>query len=77
MSKHFNKLPPKPEYLVAIKGVLQGADELKLRDITRLARLSQTQTFSALDSLVSSGEVGTRRQGQPPTVHYRLVIRSP
>ena len=77
MSTRYNKLPPKTEYIVAVKAALEQADELGLREIARRAGLSQTQSSSALDLLVSSGEVTLRRQAQSPTVLYRLVIRSP
>ena len=77
LSKRFNKLPPKTEYLVAVKAALEEAGELGLRDISRRVGLSQTQSFSALGLLTSSGEVALRHQSQPPTVLYRLVNRSP
>jgi len=77
MSTRFNKLPPKTEYIVAVKATLEGVDELSLRDIARRAGLSQTQSFSALDLLESSGEVAVRRQDQSPTALYRLVIQPP
>ena len=77
LSKRFNKLPPKTEYLVAVKSALEEAGELGLRDISRRVGLSPTQSFSALGLLTSSGEVALRRQTQSPAVLYRLVNRSP
>lgn len=76
LSKRFNKLPPKTEYLVAVKAALEGDAALGLRDISRRAQLTETQAFSALELLTSSGDVVSRRQVQSPTVLYHLVARS-
>jgi len=77
MSTRFNKLPPKPEYIAAVKAALEQADELSIRDISLGTGLSQTQSFSALDFLITSGEVELRRQAQTPTRLYRLAIQAP
>ncbi len=76
MSTRFNKLPPKPEYIVAVKAALEQGDELGIRDISRKTGLSQTQSFSALDYLVTMGEVEVRRQNRTPTVLYRLSVQT-
>ncbi len=76
MSTRFNKLPPKPDYVVAVKAALKKGDESSLRDISRETGLSQTQSLSALDYLVNLGEVEVRRQNRTPTVLYRLSNRT-
>ncbi len=76
MSTRFNKLPPKPEYIAAVKAALKRGDESSIRDISRETGLSQTQSFSALDYLVTMGEVEKRRQNRTPTVLYRLSIQT-
>ncbi len=47
-----------------------------VRDISRETGLSQTQSFSALDYLVTLGEVEVRRQNRTPTVLYRIPIQT-
>ena len=74
MSTRFNKLPPKTDYIVAVKAALESGGESSLRDISRETGLSQTQSFSALDYLVTLGEVEVRRQNRTPTALYRLSI---
>ena len=76
MSTRFNKLPPKPDYIVAVKAALEQGDESSLRDISRATGLSETQSFSALDYLLTLGEVEVRRQNRTPTVLYRLPIQT-
>ncbi len=77
MSTRFNQLPPKPEHSTAVKAALEQADELSVRDISRRTGLSQTQSFSALDFLITSGEVELRRQAQSPARLYRLANQAP
>ncbi len=74
MSTRSNKLPPKPEYIVAVKAALERGDELGIRDISRKTGLSQTQSFSALSYLITLGEVQARRQNRTLTAVYRLSI---
>ncbi|MCZ6580026.1 MAG: hypothetical protein O6840_00155 [Nitrospirae bacterium] len=74
MSTRFNKLPPKPEYIAAVKAALERGDESSIRDISRETGLSQTQSLSALDYLATLGEVEVRRQTQTPTAVYSLSI---
>ncbi len=76
MSTRFNKLPPKPEYIIAIKAALEQGDELGIRDISRKTGLSQTQSFSALAYLITLGEVQARRQNRTLTAVYRLSIQT-
>ncbi len=76
MSTRFNTLPPKPDYVVAVRAALEMGDEASLRDISRETGLSQTQSFSALDYLIKLGEVEVRRQNQTPTALYRLSIQT-
>ena len=77
MSTRFNKLAPKPGYIVTVKAVLEQADELSLRDISRRTGLSQTQSSSALDYLIRLGQVELRRQNHSPTRLFRLVTQAP
>lgn len=72
MSTRFNKLPPKPEYVIAAKAALALGDELSIREVSRQTGLSHTQSLSALDYLVRLGEAEVRRQTQTPTAVYRL-----
>ena len=74
MSTRFNKLPPKPEYIVAAKAAIERGAELSIQEISRETGLSQTQSLSALDYLVTLGEIEVRRQTQTPTAVYRLSI---
>ena len=76
MSTRFNKLPPKPEYIAAVKAALERGDESSIRDISRETGLSQTQSLSALDYLAILGEVEVRRQNRTPTAVYRLSIQT-
>lgn len=77
MSKRFNKLPPKLDYIVVVKAALGRCDESSLRDISRETGLSQTQSFSALDYLAMLGEVEIRRQNRTPTALYHLRTKTP
>ncbi len=74
MSTRFNKLPPKPEYIIAVKAALERGDELSIREISRETGVSQTQSLSALDYLLKLQEIEVRRQTQTPTAVYRLSI---
>jgi len=76
MSTRFNKLPPKPEYIAAVRAALKRGDESSIRDISRETGLSQTQSLSALDYLITLGEIEVRRQNQTPTAVYRLSIQT-
>ncbi len=73
MSSLFNRLHPKPEYVVAVQICLTSGEELGLREITRKTGLSRTQSLSTLESLIANGEVESKRQSQTPSVMYRLA----
>ena len=79
LSKRLNKLPPKTEYLVAVKAALEGDATLGLRDISRRAQLTETQAFSALKLLTSSGQVPVTDGPLPlgRSVHVTLVVKTP
>ena len=66
MSTRFDKLPPRPEYIAAVKAALKRGDESSIRDLSRETGLSQTQSLSALDYLITLGEIEVRRQNQTP-----------
>ena len=76
MSTLFNKLPPKPEYIAAVKAALERGDESSIWDISRETGLSQTQSLSALDYLATLGEVEVRHQNRTPTAVYRLSVQT-
>jgi DNA invertase Pin-like site-specific DNA recombinase len=61
VSTKFNsKLPARPEFVAAVLKILSQNDELMVKDIARLGRLTQSQTRSALEELVASGTVVVR-----------------
>jgi hypothetical protein len=61
VSTRFNsKLPARPEFVAAVVKVLSQNDDLMVKDIARLGRLTQSQTRSALEELVASGTVMVR-----------------
>ena len=70
MSTRFSKLPPKPEYIAAVKAALKLGDESSIRDISRETGLSQ------LEYLATLGEIEVRRLNQTPTAVYRLSIQT-
>ncbi len=76
MSTRFDQLPPKPEYIAAVKAAPKRGDESSIRDISRETGLSQTQSLSALDYLITLGEIEVRRQNQTPTAVYRSSIQT-
>jgi hypothetical protein len=67
MFTRFNsKLPARPESIVAVVKVLSQNDELMVKDIARLGRLTQSQARSALEELVGSGQVEMRKLQRGP-----------
>ena len=62
MSTRFNKLPPKPEHVVAAKTALERVAELSMQEFSRETGLSQTQSLSALDYPLKLGEIEVRRR---------------
>jgi predicted ArsR family transcriptional regulator len=67
-----SQLPARPESIEAVLKVLSQNDELMVKDIVRLGRLTQTQTRSALEELVASGTVVVRRLRRPRQTLYRM-----
>ena len=73
MFTRFNsKLPARPESVAAVLKVLSQNDELMIKDIARLGRLTQSQTRMALEELVASGEVVVRKLHRPRMTRYRM-----
>jgi predicted ArsR family transcriptional regulator len=54
--------------------VLSLNDELMVKDIARLGRLTQSQVRRALEELVASGQVVARKLQRPRKTLYRLSI---
>jgi DNA invertase Pin-like site-specific DNA recombinase len=75
VSTRFNsKLPARPEFVEAVMKVLSQNDELMVKDIARLSRLTQSQTRSALEELVASGTVVVRKLRRPRKTLYRMCM---
>ena len=75
MSTRFNsKLPARPEFVEAVMKVLSQNDELMVKDIARLGRLTQSQAGSALEGLVASGKVVVRKLRRPRKTLYRMSM---
>jgi DNA invertase Pin-like site-specific DNA recombinase len=55
-----SNLPARPEFVEVVVKVLSQNDDLMVKDIARLGRLTQSQTRSALEELVASGTVVVR-----------------
>ena len=73
MFTRFNsQLPARPESIVAVLKVLSQNDELMVKDIARLGRLTQSQARVALEELVTSGEVVVRKLRRPRQTLYRM-----
>jgi Fic family protein len=69
----FNReLPARPESIEAVMKVLSQNDELMVKDIARLGKLTQSQARSALEELVTSGAVVVRKLRRPRQTLYRL-----
>jgi hypothetical protein len=67
-----SKLPARPESAAAVLKVLSQNDELMVKDIARLGRLTQSQARVALEDLVASGDVVVRRLRRPRQTLYRM-----
>ncbi len=75
MFTRFNsKLPARPESVETVMKVLSLNDELMVKDIARLGRLTQSQVRRALEELVASGQVVARKLQRPRKTLYRLSI---
>jgi predicted ArsR family transcriptional regulator len=55
--------------------VLSQNDDLMVKDIARLGRLTQSQARMALEALVASGTVVVRKLRRPRQTLYRLSRR--
>ena len=75
MFTRFNsQLPARPESVAAVLKVLSQNDELMVKDIARLGRLTQSQARVALEELITSGEVVVRKLRRPRQTLYRMNI---
>jgi hypothetical protein len=73
MPTRFNsKLPARPQSVEAVMKVLCQNDELMVKDIARLGRLTQSQARSAVEELVASGRVVVRKVQRPCMTLYRM-----
>ena len=73
MSTRFNnRLTARPESVDAVLKVLSQNDELMVKDIARLGRLTQSQARVALEELVASGKVVVRKLRRPRKTLYRM-----
>jgi predicted transcriptional regulator len=73
VSTKFNsQLPARPESVAAVLKVLSQNDELIVKDIARLGRLTQSQVRVALEELVASGEVEVRKLKRPRKTLYHI-----
>jgi len=77
ISTRFNStLPARPEYVEAVMRVLSQGDELTLKDMARLSRLTHSQVGSALEELVDTGKVVVRKLKTPRKTLYRMEEQS-
>ena len=67
-TKFNSRLPARPESIEAVLKILSQNDELMVKDIARLSRLTQSQARSALEELVASGEVVVRKLQRPAKI---------
>jgi DNA-binding MarR family transcriptional regulator len=75
VSTRFNSnLPVRPESIAAVLKVLSQNDELMVKDIARLGRLTQSQVRRAVEELVGSGEVEMRKLQRGHKTLYRLRV---
>jgi predicted ArsR family transcriptional regulator len=69
-----SQLPARPESVAAVLKVLSQNDELMVKDIARLGRLTQSQARVALEELVTSGTVVVRKLQRPRMTLYRMNV---
>ena len=69
-----SKLPARPESVAAVLRVLSQNDELMVKDIARLGRLTQSQVRTALEELVASGKVVPRKVKRPRKTLYHIRL---
>jgi predicted ArsR family transcriptional regulator len=67
-----SQLPARPESIATVLKVLSQNDELMVKDIARLGRLTQSQARVALEDLVASGDVLVRKLRRPRQTLYRM-----
>jgi predicted ArsR family transcriptional regulator len=67
-----SNLPARPESVAAVVKVLSQNDDLMVKDIARLSRLTQTQARRALEELVASGKVVVRKLQRPRKTLYHM-----
>jgi predicted ArsR family transcriptional regulator len=71
-TKFNSQLPARPESVAVVLKVLSQNDELMVKDIARLGRLTQSQARVALEELVASGDVVVRKLRRPRQTLYRM-----
>jgi predicted transcriptional regulator len=71
-----SKLPARPESIATVLKVLSQNDELMVKDIARLGRLTQSQTRMALEELVTSEAVVVRKLRRPRQTLYRMNVEN-
>jgi hypothetical protein len=67
----FNKLPPRPAYLVTLRNIFQQKDRITESELIRLSGLTKTQALCAIAELMRTQEiqmVGKQKE-------YALVLR--
>jgi hypothetical protein len=75
VSTRFNsQLPARPESVAVVLKVLSQNDELMVKDIARLGRLTQSQARRALEELVASGQVEMRKLQRAHKTLYRMRL---
>ena len=67
-TKFNSRLPARPESIEGVLKILSQNDELMVKDIARLSRLTQSQARSALEELVASGQVVVRKLQRPAKI---------
>jgi DNA-binding MarR family transcriptional regulator len=70
-TKFNSQLPAHPESVAAVLKVLSQNDELMVKDIARLGRLTQSQARRALEELVRSEQVEMRKLQRAHKTLYR------
>ena len=69
-----SQLPARPESVATVMKILSQNDELMVKDIARLGRLTQSQARRALEELVGSGQVEMRKLERGHKTLYRLRV---
>jgi predicted ArsR family transcriptional regulator len=70
-----SRLPARPESVATVLKVLSQNDELMVKDIARLGRLTQSQARRALEELIASGKVVVRKLKRPRMTLYKMNVR--